>query len=129
MLIFGGYGALGLVIGSLWPGLDEGKPWLDAALTGLVSGLAPWAARWFSQRYLGLQADLSNLRLGLLTQVALVFALISAISHQVLFLSLGLSEGFLRSTSVMAIGDLAGTLIVLYGLKLLSHPLSRLPRP
>lgn len=119
VLIFGGQGALGIVLGSLCVALEEGKQPVEALLTALVSGLAPWLARWIGWRYLDLQADLSNLRLAILLKTAALFALVSAVAHQLLYVSLGLSESFVQNASVMALGDLAGTLLVLYGLKLL----------
>lgn len=119
VLVFGGQGAIGVILGSLCIALEDGKQPMEALLTALVSGLAPWMARWISLRYLDLRVDLSNLRLPILLKTAVLFALVSAVSHQLLFVSLGLSEGFVSSTSVMVIGDLAGTLVMLYGVKLL----------
>lgn len=119
VLVFGGQGAIGVILGSLCIALEVGKQPIEALLTALVSGLAPWMARWISLRYLDLRADLSNLRLPILLKTAVLFALVSAVSHQLLYVSLGLSEGFVSSTSVMVIGDLAGTLVMLYGVKLL----------
>ncbi|MFM7343581.1 MAG: hypothetical protein ACKO3Q_13055, partial [Betaproteobacteria bacterium] len=59
------------------------------------------------------------LRLAILLKTAALFAVVSAVAHQLLYVSLGLSESFVQNASVMALGDLAGTLLVLYGLKLL----------
>ncbi|MFM7342898.1 MAG: hypothetical protein ACKO3Q_09530, partial [Betaproteobacteria bacterium] len=41
VLIFGGQGALGVVLGSLCVELEEGKQPVEAVLAALVSGLAP----------------------------------------------------------------------------------------
>ena len=51
-------------------------------------------------------------------QMALIFALISAALHQILYAGAALSESFIKGTLVMATGDLLGTVLVLYALKL-----------
>jgi hypothetical protein len=117
VLMFGGAGAIGVVIGSLFVGLDRDQPLEVTIAAALLSGLAPWLARWVCLSTLGLRADLSNLKARQLLQMALVFAVISAVLHQVLYVSTGLSESLLKGTAVMALGDLLGTLLVLYGLK------------
>ncbi len=119
VLLFGLQGALGVVLGSLLIGIGNGLSGIELVLTSLISGLAPWLARWVSLRIFLLRSDLSNLGAVMLLKMALVFALVSAAGHQLLYLNLGLSESFLKNTSVMALGDLAGTLVVLYGMKLL----------
>jgi hypothetical protein len=117
VLMFGGAGALGVVIGSLFVGLDRDQTLTVTVAAAMLSGLAPWLARWVCLRTLGLRADLSNLKARQLLQMALVFAVISAVLHQVLYVSTGLSDSLLKGTAVMALGDLLGTLLVLYGLK------------
>jgi hypothetical protein len=117
VLLLGFRGAVGVVLGSLLIGLDNDLHWIEAVLAALVSGLAPWMALWLSQRTLGLRSDLSNLSPAMLLKMAVVFALISAAAHQLLYLSLGITQSFFKSLSVMAIGDLAGTLVVLYVIK------------
>lgn len=117
VLVFGAYGALGVTLGTAWVGLSEGQPLPETALAALASGLAPWIARWLSVRWLGLQEDLNNLNALLLLKMAVLFALLSAAMHQLVFLSLEVSHDFLANTSVMAVGDLVGTLMVLYVLK------------
>jgi hypothetical protein len=55
--------------------------------------------------------------------VALVFALVSASMHQIWFSWHGLTENFLEGVLVMAVGDLLGTILVLYGAKFLFRAL------
>ncbi len=119
VLLCGFYGAIGVMLGSFLINLSDGTTWVAAVLPSVISGLAPWLALDVSRRIFRLQSDLRNLNAALLLKMALVFAVISAVAHQLLYLSLGLTDNFLKSTSVMAIGDLMGTLVVLYGLKLL----------
>ena len=117
VLMFGGVGAVGVVIGSMLVGLGRDQPLEVTMAAALLSGLAPLLARWVCLRTLGLRAGLSNLKARQLLQMALVFAVISAVLHQVLYVSTGLSNSLLKGTAVMALGDLLGTLVVLYGLK------------
>jgi hypothetical protein len=118
VLLFGFHGAIGVMLGSLLVGLGNEMSGIEAVLTSLISGLAPWLGLWVSVRMFRLRRNLSNLSAVMLLKMAVVFALLSAAGHQLLYLSLGLSENFLKNTSVMALGDLAGTLVVIYGMKL-----------
>jgi hypothetical protein len=118
VLMFGGAGALGVVLGSLFVGLDRPQALEVTVVAALLSGLAPWLARWVCLRALGLRDNLSHLKARQLLQMAMIFAVISAVLHQVLYVSAGLSESLLKGTAVMALGDLLGTLLVLYGLKI-----------
>ena len=117
VLMFGGAGAVGVVIGSLFVGLDRPQALGVTVVAALLSGFAPWLARWVCLRALGLRDNLSHLKARQLMQMALIFALISAVLHQVLYVSTGMSESLLKGTAVMALGDLLGTVLVLYGLK------------
>ncbi len=118
VLMFGGAGALGVVLGSLFVGLDRPQALEVTVVAALLSGLAPWLARWVCLRALGLRDNLSHLKARQLMQMALIFALISSVLHQVFYVSTGLSDSLLKGTAVMALGDLLGTLLVLYGLKI-----------
>ena len=118
VLIFGGAGAVGVILGSLMAGLDNPQSTEVTLAAAVLSGLAPWLARWLCSKALWLRSDLSNLNTSQLLQMALVFAVISAVLHQTLYVSTGLSDSLVKGTAVMALGDLLGTLLVLYGLKL-----------
>lgn len=116
ILVFGVSGALGIALASIITSLlffFEGN-WQSSIVTGLISGGAPLLARKFCVDFLGLGADLKGLNgLGLL-KMAAVFAVVSPLLHQLWYLSQGLTEDFVRSTLVMALGDLFGSLVVLY---------------
>jgi hypothetical protein len=58
VLMFGGAGAVGLVIGSLFVGLDRDQPLAVTVAAALLSGLAPWLARWVCLSTLGLRSSL-----------------------------------------------------------------------
>jgi hypothetical protein len=129
VLIFGGAGAVGVILGSLLAGLDNPQSTEVSVAAAVLSGLAPWLARWLCRKALWLRSDLSNLKAAQLMQMALVFAVISAVLHQTLYVSTGLSDSLLEGTAVMALGDLLGTLLVLYGLKVSLTFFQKMHRP
>jgi len=116
ILVFGLSGALGIALASIVTSLlffFEGD-WTFAAVTGLISGGAPLMAHKFCQDFLGLGADLQNLSGAGLLKMAAVFAIISPLMHQLWFVSQGVTQDFWPSTSAMVVGDLLGSLAVLY---------------
>lgn len=117
-LLFAEEGALGLLIVSwaasfllFFPGQFE-RPFVG----GIVAALAPYLvyrlARW---RY-GLGASLANLNPQRLLVLAVVNSIASPLLHHLYFAWTG-QGNLLRGFLAMFTGDLAGTLIVLYGLK------------
>ena len=125
-LVFGVWGALGCVLAAVIIDLIHyfnGNVFM-AITAGLLSGIAPLFARAICFDKLGLKADLMNLTPGMLFKASVIFAVISATLHQLWYTFRGLTENFVRSTAVMAIGDLLGTIVVLYAAKYL---LQRLP--
>ena len=93
---------------------------------GFISGFAPWWARKICIRLFKLDPNLQNLTSSALLKVALVFAVVSPVMHQLWFTWRGETESFVQSTVVMAIGDLLGTLLVLYAIKFLMSGVSSL---
>jgi hypothetical protein len=118
VLLFGGSGAIGVMVGTFWWGLDEPVPLAINAAAAVISGGAPWLAYWICKRSLQIQPSLGNLTAARLMQMALIFSLISALLHQALYVPTGLSASFIKGSAVMAIGDFMGCLAVLYGLKI-----------
>jgi len=116
ILVFGLSGALGIALASIVTSLlffFEGD-WLSSIVTGLISGGAPLLARKFCVDFLGLGADLQGLSGAGLLKMAGVFAIISPLMHQLWFVSQGVTQDFWSSTSAMVVGDLLGSLAVLY---------------
>lgn len=123
ILVFGVSGALGIALASVLTSVlffFEGE-WLFSIITGLISGGAPLLARQVCEDFLGLNAELEHLDgLGLL-KIAAVFALISPVLHQLWYQSQGMTQDFWRSTLVMSLGDMVGSLVVLYLARLLAR--------
>jgi hypothetical protein len=125
-LLFGEAGALGLLIASCWVNLARFPDDFDRALVGGVLGtLAPYLVYRVARRAWGFQATLRNLTPRRLLLLAVAYSIASPLLHHLWFAWRGQGD-LLRSFAAMAIGDLSGTLIVLYALKAV---LALLPRP
>ena len=126
-LLFAEAGAIGLLIVSwlvsflfFFPDDPE-----RAFVGGILAALAPWLVYRGASRAWGLQASLRDLTPGRLLLLALVYSIASPLLHHLWFAWRGQGD-LLSGFFVMFAGDLAGTLIVLYGIRGL---LALLPRP
>ena len=81
---------------------------------GLVSGFAPYLAKVFVTSNMRLTSDLSDLNFQKLVMCILIYALLSAGLHQWWFSTMALENaGGLRHFSVMFIGDVLGSLLLI----------------
>ena len=117
-LLFGGPGAIGLLItgwfACYWyyfPG-DE----LRATMGAIAGAIGPYLAYRIAQERLGLRASLTNLTPGRLLICAVGCSVASPLLHHIWF-GLHGDPDLIKGFCVMFIGDLAGTLIVLYTAK------------
>ena len=120
VLVFLEWGALGIALSSIcisW--FAYSLPPLHALVIGSISGLAPWVARRLCLNWLKMDPDIQHLNPGQLLQLAVIFAVISPVMHQLWFVWTGLNTDFLQGTLVMIVGDLLGTLLILFTLRLL----------
>lgn len=126
-LLFARAGALGLLLVS-WPVCyfyffpDNG---LRAFAGGLMASLAPYGTYKLAQRWYGLGASLQQLTPARLLMLSLAYSIASPLLHHLWFALSG-DEVSLEGFVTMVLGDLSGTLLVLYSVKAL---LSLLPRP
>jgi hypothetical protein len=125
-LIFGIPGALGIALASFFISyLGEFPQELMTCLgVGLISGFAPYLARFFVMSNINISTDLSNLSLSKLIICVLIYAALSAGLHQWWFAVRGLDEaGSFNHFLVMFIGDVLGAVVLIglvkYGLDLL----------
>lgn len=86
---------------------------------GLLSGLAPLVARAVCLKRSLIRPDLLDLRSGTLVRLVLVFSVISALVHQIWFALRNVPGDFLTGFAVMQVGDMLGSLMLLYFAKLL----------
>lgn len=126
-LLFGGAGALGLLVSGwiacmlyYFPG-DV----LRSTMGAFAGAVGPYLVYLAASQRHGLRASLANLTPKTLLLCAVGCALASPLLHHFWFALRG-DANILSGFLVMFIGDLAGTLIVIYTAKAM---LSRVPRP
>lgn len=114
-LVFDIYGVIGILLGSLLVSLFylNQSNLTVVVTTALVAGGAAWVARWASIKLLKLDVNLGRIKLMDLMQLSIIFSGISAISHQVLFVQLGMSDDFTTGALSMFAGDMTGALFCL----------------
>ena len=129
VLLFVELGAIGIVLASLWISsqYQTNPDWFVLVGGSLISGLGPLIARKICVDRLLLDVNLSSLTTTTLLTVAIIFSVISAVLHQLLFTWRGHTEDFIEHVATMAVGNFIGTIIVLYGAKLVLHYL--MPQP
>ena len=117
-LVFGIDGAIGLLIAGLL--IVQTSLWQDP-VTGIVAALissgAPYMVYLGALRT-GMPRSLEKLSAGLLSVLALVYALTNSALHSFWFAIRSVYPNFLHNWITMFIGDLLGTLILIYTLKI-----------
>jgi hypothetical protein len=126
VMVGGWAGALGLFLGAILTNLSllKYEPLNIVILAGL-STLGPLVAFNLCTRWLKLPRDLSGLQRSQLLVFAVAGAIFNTIPHNLYFYVTGLSPDAWSGVMPMFVGDLAGTLIVLYLASLLVRLLSR----
>ena len=94
-------------------------------ITGVITGISPLLARIISFDLLRIEADLRNLSFQAIVQMSFIFSFLSAALHQLWFFYNGVSDQFINSLLVMAIGNVLGTLVVLSVIKLVLATVKR----
>lgn len=119
VLLWGVPGALGLWLGAvITSSVVFGQLTPAVLIAAPMSALAPLLAVAIMRRPLALRPDLGGLSVGSLVQLALANATCSALLHSLAFLVLNDAKAHAADIFVMLTGDLVGTLVVLYALKL-----------
>lgn len=118
-LLFGGAGAIGLLIVSWLVSFFYFFPndFMRAFVGGIVATIAPYGVYKLAQYAFGLHASLANLtpRRLLICIVGCSFA--SPLLHHLWFVLHGDPQPLLDGFVVMFVGDLNGTLLVVYAVK------------
>jgi hypothetical protein len=119
VLLFGNAGALGLLLVSWLACFFHFFPddHLRAFMGGVLSAAAPWIANRIAQTVFGLRASLTNLSPARLLVCILLYSVASPLLHLVWFMLNGDDGNHLHGFFVMFVGDLTGTLIVVYVMK------------
>ncbi len=130
-LLFGGAGAIGLLIVSWLVSFLYFFPddFMRAFVGGIVATIAPYGVYKLAQHAFGLHGSLANLTPGRLLICIVACSLASPLLHHLWFALHGDSQSLLSGFLVMFVGDLNGTLLVVYavkvGLYLLDRPATR----
>ena len=121
VLLFLTDGAIGIALASTFITylLYFDSSYVSMLLNGSIAGLAPYLARQMAIQYWQLDPNLRNLKTIGILKISVLFAFISALIHQLWYFWNGKTDDFIASASVMMVGDLLGTLIVLFALKIM----------
>jgi hypothetical protein len=107
-------GALGIAAASLFINY-LGTPDAHAfnIVTAILSAGAPYVSRLISVHFLKLSPQLSGLTSAGFFKISVMFAIVSAVLHQIWFYWQGVTDNWLYSTLAMGVGDWLGTVLVL----------------
>lgn len=121
-LLFAESGAIGIALASVIISICFFFESLFLGITaGITSGLAPYVARYLAFKDMGLNAQLNTLDGSKLLSCVLIYSLICPLMHQILFTLATPDNLFFDNLGVMIIGDLLGTVIVIYSAKALIY--------
>jgi hypothetical protein len=121
VLLFFADGAIGIALAStlITYLLYFDGNYVSMVLNGSMAGLAPYLARQVAMHYFQLDKNLKNLKVIGILKISALFAAISALVHQLWYFWNGKTDDFIASALVMMVGDLLGTLLVLFALKIM----------
>jgi len=127
-LLFGAAGAVGLLLVSWLVCFFYFFPddLVRSFMGGILAAAAPYLAYRIASRRYGLDASLANLSPRRLLICVVGYSVASPLLHHIWFAAQGNTANLLHSFVVMTIGDLTGTLIVIYTMKML---ISLMPSP
>lgn len=120
-LLFGGAGAIGVLVASWITCFFYYFPDdpVRSFAGGIMSAAAPYMVYRLSQYFFGLKASLTNLTSGRLLVLIVLYSVASPVMHHLWILASGARESVVPGLFVMITGDLAGTLLVVYAIKMM----------
>lgn len=130
-LLFGGQAAIGLLLASLLTAvlhLGASMDMMTALVTACISAGAPYLVYRLAP-YFGMPASLKNLTPGRLSMLAVAYAFANAGLHSLWFAWRGHFTDFAHGFTAMFVGDLLGTLLVLYAVKILLAAFRKIAQP
>jgi hypothetical protein len=115
VLIMPHLGAIGVALSSIAVNYSYGDT--DAhvfnIVTGVMSGISPYIARYLARRWLNLDPLLVHLTGRDFFKISVLFAVVNALLHQFWYFWMDKTQDFLASTLAMGVGDWFGTVLVL----------------
>ena len=120
ILLFAEAGAVGILIGSFVAafGFVFAKDPITATGGALISAIAPYLSYRLILARLGLESSLANFTAARLLTCCVIYALLNAAGQQIWYTLRNISEASLQGFLVMFVGDLLGTLVVVYSIKI-----------
>ncbi|MGF6727856.1 hypothetical protein P3T43_007253 [Paraburkholderia sp. GAS41] len=120
-LLLGGDGAIGLLLASWLVDFFYFFPNdpVRSFVGGIIATVAPYAAYRLAQELFGLRASLLNLTPKRLLLLVLAYSIASPLLHHIWFFLRGDTQNIAERFLAMFVGDLTGTLIVIYTMKAL----------
>ena len=128
-LLLGGRGAIGLFLASLavfavnFAQID----FITMLIASVISAVMPYLAYRTALNF-GMNPSLENLSAKALFALTFLYALLSSSTLSFWYWIRGTSTDFFSTLSVMFIGDLIGTLIIIYAIKFALMIIDRLPK-
>lgn len=118
-LLLAGEGAIGLLIASLIISLQTygDMGWMTNVVSAFISAGAPYLVYRLAVMN-GFPPTLEKLNAAMLALLSLVYALTNALLHSLWYTLRSVTTDFTSSFTAMFTGDLVGTLLVLYGMKI-----------
>ena len=127
-LVFGIEGAIGLLIAGLLLAMNHlSQDPVTGIVTAMISAGAPYLVYVGALR-IGMPSSLEKLSPALLSVLALLYALSNSALHSLWFVARGIYPDLLHNWITMFVGDLIGTLIMIYVLKMTMSLLRRRAR-
>jgi hypothetical protein len=114
----------GLITSSIWTGGSV----VNASALAALSALGPLLAVTLCTKWLGLNARFEGLKAIHVLQFAAIGALVNALLHNLYFYASGMQPSSMEGVLPMMVGDLLGTLVVLYGASAVLQLVSRRKR-
>lgn len=115
VMALGWIGVAGLFIGALLTtDIVMHSGWDDAIVIASLSALGPFVAVRACTQWLGVSEDLSGLRPGQLVIFSVAGAVCNVVPHNIYFFFTGHTPDIFSGMVPMLVGDLLGTLVILY---------------
>jgi hypothetical protein len=122
-------GVAGLFMGALFTSsIWTGGSVVHESATAALSALGPLLAVMFCTKWLGLNTRLDGLKASHVLQFAVTGAVVNTLLHNLFFYTSGMQPTLMDGMLPMLIGDLLGTLVVLYGASSVLQLVSRRKR-
>lgn len=115
VMALGWVGVAGLFVGALFTtDIVVHAGWYDAVVIAFLSALGPMIAVNACNRWLGMNDDLAGLRPSQLALFSLAGAVCNVVPHNIYFFFSGHTPDIFSGMIPMLVGDLLGTLVILY---------------